>query len=99
MVSNSCAALYVVALMENEATWSGLTPAQRRAVECEVRDAKLGGVALDGAEKERYNDIAKQLSALSTEFSNNVLDATKAFSHLATDKSEVRESYARLTHS
>ena len=55
-------------------------------MECEVRDAELGGVALDGAAKTRYNEIATQLSALSTEFSNNVLDATKAFSHLATDK-------------
>jgi hypothetical protein len=36
------------------------------------------GAALDGAEKERYNEIATELSALSTEFSNNVLDATKA---------------------
>ena len=44
-------------------------PAQRRAIECEIRDAKLSGVALDGAEKERYNEIAKELSALSTEFS------------------------------
>lgn len=79
----------LVALTANESAWSALTPAQRRAVECEVRDAQLGGVALDGAEKERYNEIAKELSALSTAFSNNVLDATKAFSHLATDKAEV----------
>ena len=79
----------VAAMMENETSWAALSPAQRRAVECEVRDAKLGGVALDGAEKERYNEIAKELSALSTEFSNNVLDATKAFEHLATTKDEV----------
>ena len=79
----------LVALTENETAWAALTPAQKRAVECEVRDAKLGGVALDGAAKERYNEIAKELSQLSTQFSNNVLDATKAFSHLAVDKAEV----------
>ena len=79
----------LIALMEDEKAWDALTPAQRRAIECEVRDAKLSGVGLDGAEKERYNEIAKELSALSTEFSNNVLDATKAFSHLCTEKSEV----------
>jgi Zn-dependent oligopeptidase len=49
----------VAAMMENESSWAALSPAQRRAVECEVRDAKLGGVALDGADKERYNEIAK----------------------------------------
>jgi len=58
----------LVALQGDADAWSALTPAQRRAVECEVRDAKLAGVALDGAEKERYNEIAKELSALSTEF-------------------------------
>ena len=79
----------LVALQGDADAWSALTPAQRRAVECEVRDAKLAGVALDGAEKERYNEIAKELSALSTEFSNNVLDATKAFSELIVDKAGV----------
>ena len=79
----------MVALVENEAAFGALTPAQQRAVECEVRDAKLSGVALDGDEKTRYNEIAKELSALSTEFSNNVLDATKAFEHLCEAKDDV----------
>lgn len=79
----------MVALVENEAAFGALTPAQQRAVECEVRDAKLSGVALDGEQKERYNEIAKELSALSTEFSNNVLDATKAFEHLCEAKDDV----------
>jgi oligopeptidase A len=35
----------LVGLMENQDAWAALTPAQRRAVECEVRDSKLGGVA------------------------------------------------------
>jgi hypothetical protein len=37
----------------------------------------LGGVALEGEAKERYNAIQQQLAQLSTKFSNNVLDATK----------------------
>ena len=79
----------LVSLKEDASAWSNLTPAQRVAIECEIRDAKLSGVALDGAEKERYNEIAKELSALSTEFSNNVLDATKAFCPFCEDASEV----------
>ena len=79
----------LVALSENKQAWANLSSAQKRAVECEVRDATLSGVALDGKEKLRYNEIAKELSALSTAFSNNVLDATKAFEHLCTEKSEV----------
>jgi Zn-dependent oligopeptidase len=39
--------------------------------------------------KERFNSIAEQLTELSTQFSNNVLDATKAFTKLLTTKDEV----------
>jgi oligopeptidase A len=46
-------------------------------VDIELRDFVLGGVALEGEAKERYNAIQQQLAQLSTKFSNNVLDATK----------------------
>lgn len=69
--------------------WASLSEAQRRIVEGEIRDFKLGGVALEGEEKERFNEIQKELSQLSTKFSNNVLDATKAFKKLVTDKADV----------
>jgi oligopeptidase A len=57
--------------------WAQLNPAQQRAVELELRDFKLGGVALEGEAKERFNAIQQELAQLSTKFSNNVLDATK----------------------
>lgn len=47
-------------------------------------------MALEGAEKERFNAIAEELSQLSTKFSNNVLDATKAFKKLITEKEAVK---------
>lgn len=37
----------------------------------------------------RFNEIQKELSQLSTKFSNNVLDATKAFKKVIKDKAEV----------
>lgn len=42
-----------------------------------------------GAAKERFNEIQQQLSKLSTKFSNNLLDATKAWKKLLTTKEEV----------
>ena len=36
-----------------------------------------GGVALAGAARERFNAIQQELSKLGTDFSNNLLDATK----------------------
>jgi oligopeptidase A len=49
----------------------------------------LGGVALEGPQKDRFNKIQQELAQLSTKFSNNVLDATKAFKKLVTSKEEV----------
>lgn len=77
------------ALREDSAAWGALTPAQRRVVEIELRDFKLGGVALEGAGKERFNAIQQELAQLSTKFSNHVLDATKAYKKLVTDKEGV----------
>lgn len=57
--------------------WAGLSEAQKRVVELELRDFVLGGVSLEGEAKERYNKIQQDLAQLSTKFSNNVLDATK----------------------
>lgn len=53
---------------------------KKRAVENSLRGMKLGGVGLEGADKERFNEIKLRLAEISTTFSNNVLDATKAFS-------------------
>jgi Zn-dependent oligopeptidase len=42
-----------------------------------------------GEAKSRFNAIAEQLAQLSTAFTNNVLDATKAFSLLLTSPEQV----------
>jgi len=53
---------------------------EKRAVEGSLLDQKLGGVGLEGEAKEKFNEMRMRLAELSTTFSNNVLDATKAFS-------------------
>jgi len=62
---------------------------KRRAVEGTLRDMKLGGVGLEGADKERFNEIRLRLAELSTKFSNNVLDVTKAFELTVDDASKL----------
>ena len=69
--------------------WSSLEPAQQRIVEAAIRNAELSGVGLEGETRERFNAIQLELAELSTKFSNNVLDATKAFSMTLTSKDEV----------
>ena len=70
-------------------TWDILEPAQQRIVESALRDAELSGVGLEGENREKFNRIQQELAELSTRFSNNVLDATQAFSLTLTDKNEV----------
>lgn len=75
--------------IRNGADWSALEPAQQRIVEANIREAELSGVGLEGAIKDRFNEIQQELAELSTKFSNNVLDATKAFSLTLTTPEEV----------
>lgn len=59
--------------------YAQLSQAQRQTIDNALRDFRLGGVALNEADKKRYGEIQKRLSELSTQFSNNVLDATQAW--------------------
>ncbi|MDX2256692.1 MAG: M3 family metallopeptidase [Pseudanabaenaceae cyanobacterium bins.39] len=69
--------------------WRSLDPAQQRIVEAAIRDAELSGVGLEGEAKEKFNAIQMELAELSTNFSNHVLDATKAFSMTLTKPDEI----------
>jgi len=81
------------ALSTIEKEWEGnvstdfVLSQKKRAVSNNLRAMKLGGVGLDGEEKEKFNAIKLQLAELSTSFGNNVMDATKAFS-LTLDQAE-----------
>ena len=60
-------------------SWGQLDEAQQRIVEASLRDAQLAGVGLAGEKKDRFNAIQLELAEITTKFSNNLLDATKAF--------------------
>lgn len=60
-------------------SWGQLDEAQQRIVEAFLRDAQLAGVGLAGEKKDRFNAIQLELAEITTKFSNNLLDATKAF--------------------
>ncbi|CAK4079540.1 unnamed protein product [Aphanomyces euteiches] len=73
------------ALRESD-LWDSFDNAQKRILEASIRGATLSGVGLSGKTKERFNEIQLRSAELKTKFSNNVLDATKAYSHLVKDK-------------
>lgn len=64
-------------------------PARRKVLDNALRDFRLGGAELDEAGKARYSAIREELSALSATFSQNVLDATDAWSLQVQDRAEL----------
>ncbi|EFH39126.1 hypothetical protein ARALYDRAFT_497269 [Arabidopsis lyrata subsp. lyrata] len=74
--------------------WSSLSEARQRLVEgnmfsAQIKEAVLIGIALDDEKREEFNKIEQELEKLSHKFSENVLDATKKFEKLITDKKEI----------
>ena len=63
--------------------------AQQRIIVAAIRSMELAGVGLEGEPKQRFNQIKSTLAEISTKFSNNVLDATKAYSLTLTQPEEI----------
>ncbi len=69
--------------------FSDLSEAQRKFVENELRDFRLGGADLSAGRKAEFKDNAQRLAKLSSEFNDNVLDATDAFELIVTERGEL----------
>jgi oligopeptidase A len=66
-----------------------LSDAQRKIVDNELRDFRLGGAELPPDEKARFKVLRERMDQLSSRFSDNLLDATNAFSHIVGDRAEL----------
>jgi len=69
----------------DSASFASLSPAQQRSVEIALRDFRLAGVALTPEKKRDYAELRQRLSQLGARFSENVLDATDAWSKAVTE--------------
>lgn len=56
-----------------------LNEAQQKLIKDRLQDFELSGVALDDSKKKRLEVIQARLAEVSTQFENNLLDATHAF--------------------
>ena len=75
--------------LKDSSEFSTLTTAQQKVITNALRDFKLSGITLKDEEKQRYGEIVTRLSELSSAFSNNVLDATQAYSINIANKNEL----------
>ncbi|PQJ83078.1 oligopeptidase A [Aliivibrio sifiae] len=70
-------------------TFATLSQAQQKTIVDELRDFELSGIGLPADQQKRYGEISKRTSELSSNFSNNVLDATMGWSKHITDEAEL----------
>jgi len=72
-----CAAYQQIA---DSDAFSSFELARQTAIQHALRDFRLAGVSLSAEDKQKYGEIKNRLSKLSSSFSDNVLDATNAWS-------------------
>lgn len=69
--------------------FDALSVAQKKTIDNALRDFILSGIGLDEKNKKRFAEINSKLSELSSNFSNNVMDATQAWKKLVDDESYI----------
>ena len=70
--------------------YKSLTSSQKRIIDNVLREFKLGGAELNELEKARFKTIQEKLAKLSTQFEENILDATNEFSIFVSDANDLQ---------
>ena len=76
--------------LKNSPAFENYSLAQKKAIENSLRDFELSGISLPEDKQKRYGEISARLSELSSDFSNNVLDATMGWDIVITDESQLK---------
>lgn len=76
--------------LRNSVIFPQLDTAQQKVINNSLRDFKLAGVDLNSVEQRRYAEIKNRLAKLTTTFSNNVLDATRAYTKQVDDAHQLQ---------
>ncbi len=75
--------------IRNSSGYAALNAAQKKIIENELRDFRLGGAELPEDKKARFMAIQEELSALTSKFSDNLLDATNAYTCVIEDEKDL----------
>lgn len=67
--------------IKNSTQFKALSQAQRKTINDALRNFQLAGVALPAKQKQRFKTIQQRLSALASQYENNVMDATDHWAH------------------
>ncbi len=75
--------------LADSAGFAELDPAQQTIIEHALRDFRLSGIALPAEQQQRYGELQMRLSELQSKFSNQLMDATQAWTKHITDASQL----------
>ncbi|KAL1812344.1 hypothetical protein DCAR_0624561 [Daucus carota subsp. sativus] len=75
--------------IKESSSWDTLSEARKRIVESQIKVAVLNGISLEDEKRDQFNKIEQELVKLSEKFEEHVLDATKKFEKLITEKKEI----------
>lgn len=73
--------------LRTSTAFDALSTTQKKIVENELRDFRLGGAELPAEQKKRFKEIQEELSKLSSKFEENVLDNTNDYALYIEDTS------------
>jgi oligopeptidase A len=76
-------------IIHKSSEFSEFDDAQQKIIRNALRDFRLSGVDLNEGQKQRYKEIAQELSRFTSRFSENVLDATNAWTKLITHQDDL----------
>jgi oligopeptidase A len=75
--------------LKNGPHYAALSDERKKVIENALRDFRLGGAELPEQQKQRFAEIQEEHAALTTRFSENVLDATNDFALFIEDETEL----------
>ena len=75
--------------ISESADYTNFSPAQKKTINDALLHFRLGGVELEGDDRQRYQQLQTELSELQSRFENNLLDATQAWQYLTEDETEL----------
>ncbi|GIU27438.1 oligopeptidase A [Shewanella sp. MBTL60-007] len=76
--------------LAESAEFADYSQAQKKLIENSLRDFELSGIGLSDSDKQRYGELVKRMSELTSSFSNQLLDATQAWTKLLTDEADLK---------
>jgi len=78
---------YKVIADSNE--FATLDSVQKKIIQNALRDFRLSGVDLDNEKKQRYKEISQELSRLASNYEENLMDATNAWSKVIRNEQDL----------